>query len=177
MFKTVFLRIRQFGRSIQAKPLSVSEKAYTSQILLPAQQAFFEALPLYEQRHALNVCQTLVRGGYGSDRELLQAALLHDLGKYDPATGRTIPIWVKVANVALNMTLGRNFVRRLARKETPGHWRYLFWLQISHEKRGAQLVQSAGSSKRVVALVGGCKKLQAKGDLSAKALKWADDLN
>ncbi len=175
--RAVFLRTRQLVRSVRARPLSEVELDYVRQLLNPGQLELFVALPSYEQRHALNVCRTLVRGGYGPDRDLLQAALLHDLGKYDPTTGRTIPIWVKVANVALSRTMGRAFVKRLARSERPDHWRYLFWLQTSHEKRGARLVLAAGSSKRVVALVGGCRTLQRRGDRAAIALKWADDLN
>jgi hypothetical protein len=171
--KTAFLRARQLGRSLRASALNETESAYIRMVLNPAQRALFEALPLYEQRHAYNVCRTLVSGGYSSDMELLQAALLHDLGKHDPTTGRTIPIWVKVANVAATMTLGPRFVARLARPDPPNHWRYLFWLQTTHEERGAQLAQQAGSTPRVITLVGG----QQPDDPAAKTLKWADDLN
>lgn len=170
-------RIRQLVRSLRARPLTELERSYVCRVLTPAQQSLFSALPIYEQRHALNVCQTLVRGGYGPDRELLQAALLHDLGKHDPLTGRSIPIWVKVANVALTKTLGRSFINRLGQQAPPGNWRYYFHLQSSHEKRGARLALCAGSSKRVVALVGGCHTLKRRGDAAAVALSWADDLN
>ncbi len=172
--KKLFLRVRQFGRSVTARPLDDDEKEYIGQILLAGQLALFEALPTYEQRHALNVCRTLVGGGYGPDRELLQAALLHDLGKYDPTAGRVIPIWVKVANVALTTTLGAKSVTRLARQAPVGHWRYYFWLQTRHETEGARRALSAGSSPRVVALVAGGNTL---GDYAARVLQWADDLN
>ncbi len=171
------LRVRQLTRSFRVQDFSQAETALIQSILLAQQFVLFQALPLHEQRHALNVCQTLLKGGYGQDVELLQASLLHDLGKHDPATGRTVPRWVKVANVALRTTFGPASLLRLARRDQPDSWRYLFWLQLSHEKRGARLARNAGSSRRVVALVGGCRTLQRRGDDAAKALKWADDLN
>lgn len=176
MLKQSFLRSRQLLRSWRALPLTATEKAQIQQILLPGQADFFWQLPLYEQRHALNVCNTLIGAGYNEDNELLQAALLHDLGKRDPQTGRTIPLWGKVANVALTKIFGRQVITRLA-AEQPASWRYVFWLQLTHEKRSAKLAQSAGSSKRVIALVGNCKTLTQTNDPAARALKWADDLN
>ena len=168
----VYLRVRQLGRAISSHPLTPIETAYVRQILTSSQTTLFEALPLYERRHALNVCRTLVWGGYGSDHELLQAALLHDLGKFDPATGRTIPIWLKVVNVVL----GRRMVARLA-SERGGSWRYMFWLQAHHEKRGITLAESVGSSPRVIALLDGYSSLKYPADPSQVALAWADDLN
>lgn len=176
MFKQLFLRSRQLARSLKAQPLTQAEQTEIRAILLPGQAELFFGLPKYEQRHALNVCRTLQKAGYAADSELLQAALLHDIGKRDPHTGRTIPVWGKVANVALSKVFGRQIISRLA-KEQPSSWRYIFWLQLTHEKRSAKLTQAAGSSKRVVALVGGCQSLERTGDPAWQALKWADDLN
>ena len=158
-FTKIYLRIRQLKRALNNCPLTLTETAYVRQILTSSQATLFEALPLYERRHALNVCRTLAGGGYGNDRELLQAALLHDLGKFDPTNGRTIPIWLKVANVVL----GRWLVARLG-AERLGSWRYLFWLQANHEKRGATLAEAVGSSPRVIALLDGYSSLKRFSD-------------
>ncbi len=179
MIKQAFLRGRQFLRSWQARPLSGLELAYISRILTPAQLGLFKALPFYEQRHALNVCRTLTGAGFGYDLDLLQASLLHDLGKFDSATGQAIPIWVKVANVAAGKLIGplyRPWRTRQAQTR-PGHWRYYFHLQAVHEDRGARLAREAGGGPRVAALIGELPRLQQRGDPSAKALVWADDLN
>ncbi|MDB5078119.1 MAG: hypothetical protein JWP00_43 [Chloroflexi bacterium] len=179
IFKKIFLRCRQFLRSWQAKPLTVPENRYLQGVLTPGQYALFKALPIYEQRHALNVCRTLTSAGFGYDRDLLQAGLLHDLGKFDPSTGQAIPVWVKVANVAAGKLAGpfyRSWRDRQA-KNTPGGWRYYFWLQAAHEDRGAALAQKAGGGPRVAALIGECKTLGQRGDTAARALAWADDLN
>lgn len=179
MLKKAFLRGRQFVRSVQAKPLDLPDLAYLQTILTPAQFALFKAFPLYEQRHALNVCRTLTGVGFGYDLDLLQASLLHDLGKFDPVTGQSIPVWVKVVNVAAG-TLAGPFYRSWRERQNkagPGHWRYYFWLQAVHEDRGATLAREAGGGPRVAALIGECKKLQQQGDKAAIALAWADDLN
>ena len=179
IFKQAFLRGRQFVRARSAKPLSGSELNYLKAILTPAQLALFKGLPVYEQRHALNVCRTLTGAGYGYDQELLQASLLHDLGKFDPATGQAIPVWVKVVNVAAEKMAGPLYRgwREKQAKARPGQWQYYFWLQAAHEGRGAELVRQAGGSARVAELVGECKRLQERGDPAAQALVWADDLN
>lgn len=174
-----FLRVRQFVRSTLARPLDAPELEYLQSVLTPAQFSLFKVLPLYEQRHALNVCRTLTGAGFGYDLDLLQASLLHDLGKFDPATGQAIPVRVKVANVAATTIAGplyRNWRERQSQAR-PGEWRYYFWLQAAHEARGAALAREAGGGPRVAALIGECKQLQRQGDKAALALEWADDLN
>jgi hypothetical protein len=175
MFSQAFLRGRQLVRSLRAQPLDRAELETVSRVLNSGQLKLFLQLPVYEQRHALNVYNTLVVGGYDNP-ELLQAGLLHDIGKFDAATGRSIPVWGKVANVVLSKIGGKNLVSRLA-KEQPASWRYVFWLQTHHEQRGAKLAQAAGSSPQVVALLGEYATLERNGDPTARALKWADDQN
>ncbi|MEI6043801.1 MAG: HD domain-containing protein [Chloroflexota bacterium] len=170
------MRIAQLVRSWQAKPLHETEIAFVRDLLNEKQATLYFSLVLYEQRHALNVCQTLVRGGFGNDRDLLQAALLHDLGKRDPQTGRYIPLWGKCVSVALLSLGGPKLVARCA-SPNPQSWRYLFYLQNKHEERSAQLALEAGSNQKVVGLVGDCPRLLQQGDTAAKALQWADDLN
>lgn len=179
ILEKAFLRARQFVRSTQARPLDAPELDYLQRVLTPAQFSLFKALPLYEQRHALNVCRTLAGAGFGYDLDLLQASLLHDLGKFDPATGQAIPVWVKVANVAAGKMAGplyRNW-RERQNRALPGDWRYYFWLQAAHEAKGAAIAVEAGGGPRVAALIGECKKLRQQGDRAALALEWADDLN
>ncbi len=172
--RKIFLRIRQLVRAIQAQPLTEPQLAYLRTILSPAQATLFAALPVYEQVHALNVCRTLVRTGYGHDSELLQAALLHDLGKHDPATGKSIPVWVKIAGVIL----GRQRVKKLGCPGDPADWRYLFWLQAHHEKRSVELLQAVGCEGRVIELVEGYQlKSVGLNNPAARALSWADDQN
>lgn len=173
---SLFYRTSQFLHSIKAKPLTQAEKAFIESILTASQAFFFFQLAIYEQRHALRVCQTLCAGGHGTDKELLQASLLHDLGKSDPQNGRFIPVWGKIANVLFSMFKAKSVMRKLAKAE-PKSWRYVFWLQLHHEQRGASLAEKMGSSRRVVNLIGGYSAALQQGDPAMIALKWADDLN
>jgi len=173
--KAVFLksplyRVRQLTLSLKAAPLGKVELEFVKGLLNPQQAELYFALTLYEQRHALRVCRTLEEAGYGADRELLQAALLHDLGKRDQQNGRSVPLWGKVASVVLTKIGGRKLVSRLANPDV-NSWRYVFWLQTNHERRGAAMAQTVGSSSRVVALIAG------KDDPAVDILRWADDQN
>jgi hypothetical protein len=71
-------RVGQFWRHSAGRvaPAELDEAERILGSLMP----LFSALPQNEQRHGLDVLQTVLRRG-GSDRLLLQAALLHDLGK------------------------------------------------------------------------------------------------
>ncbi len=169
-------RVRQLFRSIRAKPLNGIERSYIEGLLNQEQKNLFYALAPFEQRHALNVCRTLAAGGFGADRELLQAALLHDAGKHDHATGRNIPIWAKVVNVGLGFPGGSKVLKRLANSD-PQSWGYIFFLQIHHESRGTELAREAGSSEKVLYLLGENRSLKPEYLLARAALKWADDLN
>ncbi len=169
-------RVRQLTRSLQARPLNELEKAYVKNRLNPKQAPLFFSLAVFEQRHALEVCRTLASGGFGADRDLIQAALLHDTGKRDSKTGRSIPLWAKVVNVVLSTFGGNGLVKRLA-NSAPNSWGYIFYLQIHHEEQGARLVREAGSSEKTVFLVGNNRNLPPEYELAAKRLAWADDLN
>jgi putative nucleotidyltransferase with HDIG domain len=72
-------RVVQFWRHSSAR-VTAAERARAAGILGPELAPLFGGLPVNEQRHALDVLATLERMGE-EDRVLLQAALLHDLGK------------------------------------------------------------------------------------------------
>jgi hypothetical protein len=170
--KKIPYRFQQLYMALRASPLTSSECEEVRKKLTPPQAALYFGLPVYEQRHALRVCRTLQSAGH-TDPELLQAALLHDIGKRDPESGRTITIWGKTVNIVLRTIGGNKLVARVARPD-PRRWRYVFWLQLRHEQRGMELAEAAGSSPKVVALVGG---QVPPGDPFFTALKWADDQN
>ncbi len=59
-------------------------------LLSPGELLLFERMARFDQRHALDVYHTLLRGGH-TDPLLLRAALLHDCGKV-ANDGQTIPL-------------------------------------------------------------------------------------
>lgn len=78
MIAAISHRVGQFWRHSAGRvsPTELDEAERILGTLMP----LFSSLPQNEQRHGLDVLQTVRRQG-GSDRLLLQAALLHDMGK------------------------------------------------------------------------------------------------
>ena len=177
------MRARQLRRAVVARgqEIGADERAEVNALLGDAAHLFF-GLPRYEQRHALNVLHTLRGMADGTEQAVMQAALLHDVGKTNFADGRrvSVPIWLKVANVGLQKSVGLRRAQWLLVAiggTNPHTWRYVFTLQATHEARGAEIVRAAGLDARVVALVDGYGQMAVAGDAGAQALQKADDLN
>ena len=73
-------RVRQFLRARNAPPLTVEEKRRVRAILNDAAFELYQTMPLGDQRHALALLDGLTAQGCRA-RPLLEAALLHDVGK------------------------------------------------------------------------------------------------
>ncbi len=73
-------RVWQFFRALFARPLTPAEWEEIKLVLTRAQQALFLSMSTGDQRHSLHVMQTLLARGE-TNRDLLTAALLHDVGK------------------------------------------------------------------------------------------------
>ncbi|MBI3242014.1 MAG: HD domain-containing protein [Chloroflexi bacterium] len=141
-------RIWQFGRLLTTRmpPEALAEvRAW----LTPSLFDLFCRMTPAEQHHAYCVWQTLMKQGY-TDRDLLTAALLHDVGK----SKMPLAAWEKVAIV-----LGFKFMPRLAEKwggtETgkPSWWARPFVVAVQHPAWGADLAEAAGGSASVVSLI------------------------
>lgn len=136
-------RVRQFIRALRPR-LSDADRAAVRAILTPQQYALFARLAPSDQRHAVDVLAR-VRASGVVDREVLQAALLHDIGK----VGSGLRLWHRVAAVLLD-AWSPALLRLLSRR---GPWRRAFRAYREHPWRGARLARWAGSSARVVALI------------------------
>jgi hypothetical protein len=108
----------------------------------PEQGAFY-GQSVVDQRHALRVAHLLLARGH-SDRLLIRAALLHDVGKSD----RGVRLIHRVGWVLAGRVSGR-LQAHLAR--LGGGWRAL----ADHAPVGASRLRAAGVESRLVALVGG----------------------
>jgi hypothetical protein len=148
-------RVRQFLTANLAAVSPAEIEAALAQAGLPEPAArLFRAMPRPYQRHALNVAARLRREGH-SDPILLSAALLHDMGKWDPASGRKVPV-VHRSVVALITWCapGRTLLRRLVAGPPPVRsWRYPWHLQQHHPELSARLAEAAGVDPDVVTLV------------------------
>jgi putative nucleotidyltransferase with HDIG domain len=151
-------RLGQFLASLWAL-LFPPDDHEAGRLLSPQEHALFRQMTAYDRAHALRVVR-LLRQQTG-DRTLLQAALLHDLGK--SAGGERIPLLYRGAIV-----LAQRFTplwKWLARERPVGHPLRPFFLYTVHATRGAQLAQKAGIDASVVALIAGHHNENASGSL------------
>jgi hypothetical protein len=139
------------------------ERAALAEWLTPAQLALFDAMPVADRRHALDVVAALRASGV-TDRDVHLAALFHDAGK-----GRSIRLWHRVA-WSLGELLGP-WVHGLAAR-LPGGGDAMARLR-DHAERSAELAAAVGCPPRAVALIRGDPG--AGGDASLAALHAADE--
>jgi len=143
-------RVRQFlwaaGAWVRAEEV---EAAVLDRYLPPPAVELFQAMPRYDQRHALTVFRALQKQGR-TEPELLAAALLHDVGKGVPQ-GRGLRLWHRVAAVLLH-AVWPGSLEQLA-QDKPGSWRQPFFVQQHHAVLGAELAQQVGCSPITVDLV------------------------
>jgi len=138
-------RIRQFIWALRAEA-HIQQVPDLGDYLNTEQLDLFLRMSRADQRHSLAVWQALKENG-ATDPFLLQAALLHDVGK----TGADLSVWYRVAIVLLE-SLCPGIVARLA-ADCPGSWRYPFHVYCQHPSRGAELARAAGALPLVIDLI------------------------
>ncbi|MFQ5855651.1 MAG: HD domain-containing protein [Anaerolineae bacterium] len=138
-------RVRQFFAAVTAGQLSGADRSLVETYLTPAQRALFERMSANDRQHAIAVVRTLLaRGWHGPD--LIQAALLHDVGKADGG----LHLGYRVAIVLLRAFWPTGLQWLAA---TDSGWRRPFHIHQHHPEIGARLAAEAGASPRVVELI------------------------
>lgn len=172
-------RIKQFVAAVSAR-ITDEDQAYIKCFLRPEEQQLFWQMNLPEQRHALDVAYTaekLAAGRGGIDhRCLIQAALLHDVGK----VRGDISIPDKVMTV-----LADGFCPRIAKrlsKEGRGNrlsnMRHAMYVYYRHAQRGADMLDACGAEPRLVEWVRRHHEPPFPTDAAElELLKAADNLN
>jgi len=142
-------RVHQFIQALAAQPLTPRERERVASILPASQQVLFGRMSASDQRHSLQVMQTVTAQGE-SDADLLAAALLHDLGK----SFYPLRLWERPAVVLIR------HLRPLAAdrwgRQTEGEplgWRRPFVIYEQHAVWGARMAEAAGCSPRTVWLI------------------------
>ncbi len=136
-------RVRQFLAAITAR-VSADETAILQQHLDPSQRDLFRAMSAIDQRHCLDVFNTLLEQAH-SDSDLLRAALLHDVGK------RGIRLWHRVAGVLME-AFWPALLEKLA-VNRPQSWLYGFYIYRHHADLSAELAERSGCSSAIVELI------------------------
>ena len=101
----------RFLKSLRSRPLSPSEQAEAASLLRSSEAVFFWGLGALDQRHSLDACRIVAEHSPGR-RDLIRAALLHDVGKRHSDLG--IPARVVASLLALaRLPLPERFTRYL----------------------------------------------------------------
>jgi hypothetical protein len=138
-------RVGQFFLYLGAR-LTPEDEAQVKTILPPALQPLFQRQSPGEQKHGLKVMRWLAQHEPGPT-ELLQAALLHDVGK----SLAPINLLERVEAVLVRW-LVPGLYARWAQAEPRG-WRKPFVTAVNHPAWGANLAAQAGASALVVNLI------------------------
>jgi hypothetical protein len=139
-------RVEQFFGHLTAR-VGPQETEFAQRILPAGSWPLFEAMPVADRRHALDVVQRLLGGGH-DDPDLIAAALLHDAAK-----GHRVRLWHRVAGVLLEAVAPRLLARLESADERSA--RYPFHLYLHHAEIAANAALAAGCSGRTAALIRG----------------------
>ena len=128
----------------------------------------FHSMPESDQIHHSCVARRLLDDGL-TDPDLIQAALLHDIGKFEDGRGPNI------ADRTLMVLIGSVAPRTLGRMTARRHWwnRGLF-LAAHHAEIGCEMASQLGCSERTQQLIGNHGYRSSTGDALLQALQRAD---
>ena len=155
-------RVRQFFAALRPR-VDGAERKEAAAVLGEGLLPLFDSMALRDQRHCLDVYLTLRSRDCG-DRDVLTAALLHDVGKGHLA-GRQVRLWHRVAYVVLTAAAPRLLARLAGGGLGTLH---------HHPERGAELAAAAGASQAVVELIR-CHEARDAPDQRLRWLQAADD--
>lgn len=144
-------RFFQFFSYLWAR-VTPADTALAAELLPPPLAALFGRMAPGEQVHCLRVLRILKEAGQ-TQPDLLQAALLHDVGK----SLAPINIFERVLAVLARRLCPRRYA--LWAQAEPRGWRKAFVTAVQHPGWGADLAARAGAPTRVVNLI---RRHQAK---------------
>ncbi|MGE0227131.1 MAG: HD domain-containing protein [Dehalococcoidia bacterium] len=169
MWHSAAYRSGQFFRGFRWA-LGPDEVARVCALLNERERLLFVGMQGRDRRHSMDMITWLDRRGAVVGRpppnDLLVAALLHDVGK-GPLTVTDRIVFVLLGAVSLRLR------RALGREQGP-RWRRALWRLEHHARLGADLLEQAGASPRVVDLVRRHKDDDPHGDEDLRMLIAAD---
>lgn len=158
-------RVRQFSGALRAR-VSAEERTMVEATLTPSERHLFELMPLYDQRHCLDVHHTLVAAGH-CEPLLRRAAIIHDCGKVDDR-GRPMGLgWYILATVLKRFPGLYLAAAHLGGPLAP------ITIYAEHAWRGARMAEAAGAPPAIVETLRHYHDPTPTG--MAALLKWADE--
>jgi hypothetical protein len=147
----ILYRTRQFWQALGSAPSS-DDMALVSTLLAPPQQMIFQRMHRSEQAHSLRVLQVLL-DQREEQKDLLVAALLHDVGK----SRFPLHLWERVVIVLTGVVCpecSKRWGERVIEDEqAPRGWRRAFVVAEEHPAWGAEMALKAGCSQLTVNLI------------------------
>lgn len=171
-------RVKQVWAALTAH-ITEQERDFVDRHLTAAQRPLFWAMSLPDQRHTLNVCLSALRL---ADRTavdivvLLQAALLHDVGRCQGDVS-TIDKIIAVVADACCPVWARAWSRQ-GRGSRLANVRHALYIYYRHPELGGLRLQAVGTDPRVVAIVRNHHEAPADNDPpELRVLRAADELH
>ncbi len=128
-----------------------ADESWALDHLLDGERDLWRRMSGPDRRHAVGVARDTIRllGPEEPGRDVVAAALLHDVGKVESSFGTFARVWVTFAALAV----GRSRLLRWAGDHAGGgrpSWRARVGLYLTHDRLGAELLQRAGSQTLTV---------------------------
>jgi putative nucleotidyltransferase with HDIG domain len=149
-------RLRQFRLALTALP-DPQDLALARQVLTPPLMELFLQMQASDQAPSLwifrKLVQTAAQNNFTPNKDLLAAALLHDMGKtcHPDGTRHRLHVWNRAA-IVLGKALFPGLVKRWRDGPLRG-WKRAFVIAEQHPVWGAALVEQAGAAPQVAALI------------------------
>jgi hypothetical protein len=173
------------GRS-RAGMVARDRALITAALPTASQRDLFNRMPPNDQRHALAVARTLRQAGY-HQRDIIQAALLHDVAK---SIGQPLPHRVLIVlleafwpaalgrlSALTGIATGSQVCPNEADLRRIAWWRRPFAVHACHAALGAAWAQAVDCEPLAVSLIARHQKPIGSEDSLLAALQWADNLN
>ena len=150
MLESIFYRTQQFWNALSAKP-GPEDLELVRNLLTPAQMGLFSRMQTSEQVHSIAVMKRLsLEKDVNSSqhvRSLLEAALLHDVGK----SRYPLRLWERVM-IVLAIALFPRKVTEWGSGEISG-WQRVFVISEQHPEWSAQMAEGVGTMPLAVELI------------------------
>lgn len=173
----MFYRVKQVWWALTARPLTPEQRELVSQLLSPAEEALFYRFALNDQNHSFRVVKYNRDKNY-TNRSLLKASLLHDIGKTKvgrlSVIDRSVAVAVKAILPKVSQTWGTGELETASRFARPSI------VRAQHAAWGAEMVEVAGGDRLTVALIRRHQdkmgEIVSEEDRLLSLLQTADDL-
>lgn len=139
---------RRFAGSLSPAGPAIADEQWARRQLLPGERELWGRMSGPDRRHALGVARETIEllGPDPIPREVVAAALLHDVGKVESGLGT----FARVAVTIAAMVFGRDRVVAAGRADRqdrsgPRGWRERASAYLAHDLIGADLLSAAGA--------------------------------